>query len=71
MGSYAPELNPAEQVWTYLTYGRLANFAPDDLDNIRCRHRLLGRRPTALMIRVAGVGVGQLQDVGAADSVVL
>ncbi len=33
---YAPELNPQEQVWTYLKYGRLANFAPDELKDI-CR----------------------------------
>jgi putative transposase len=28
---YAPELNPQEQVWSYLKYGRLSNFAPDDV----------------------------------------
>lgn len=27
---YAPELNPQEQVWSYLKYGRLSNFAPGD-----------------------------------------
>jgi len=32
---YAPDLNPQEQVWTYLKYGRLANFAPDDLLDVR------------------------------------
>jgi transposase len=49
---YAPELNPAEQLWTYLKYGRLANFAPDDLDDIRHavtrERRRLARRPTLL-----------------------
>jgi transposase len=49
---YAPELNPAEQLWTYLKYGRLANFAPDDLDGIRRavtrERRRLARRPMLL-----------------------
>ncbi len=41
---YAPELNPVEQLWTYLKYGRLANFAPDDLVQIRCQVRRETRR---------------------------
>src|SRR2546428_770697 len=49
---YAPELNPVELLWSYLKYGRLANFAPDTVDEIR-RHvgrerRRLGRRPQFL-----------------------
>ena len=28
--AYAPELNPVEQVWTWLKYGRLCNFPPRD-----------------------------------------
>jgi transposase len=28
--AYAPMLNPIEQVWTWLKYGRLSNFAPED-----------------------------------------
>lgn len=27
---YAPDLNPVEQVWTYLKWSRLSNFAPAD-----------------------------------------
>lgn len=27
---YAPLLNPVEQVWSWLKFGRLCNFAPDD-----------------------------------------
>src|SRR5262249_54255755 len=27
--AYAPELMPVEQVWTWLKYGRLCNFAPE------------------------------------------
>jgi transposase len=49
---YAPELNLAEQLWTYLKYGRLAHFAPDDVDDIRHavtrERRRLARRPTRL-----------------------
>lgn len=28
---YAPDLNPVEYLWSYLKYGRLANFIPDDV----------------------------------------
>lgn len=50
--SYAPELNPDEQVWTHTKYGRLANFAPTDIDHLRRKlhyefHRLQ-RRPDLL-----------------------
>jgi transposase len=49
---YAPDLNPVELLWSYLKYGRLANFAPDTVDEIQ-RHvgrerRRLGRRPRLL-----------------------
>lgn len=29
--AYAPELNPVEQVWSWLKFGQLANFVPNDL----------------------------------------
>jgi transposase len=49
---YAPELNPTEPLWRYLTYGRLANFAPHDVEQIPPEVRLelqrLRRRPTLL-----------------------
>jgi hypothetical protein len=32
--AYAPELNPAEQVWGHTKCGDLANFAPVDLDHL-------------------------------------
>ena len=32
--SYAPELNPTEQVWNHTKYGDLANFIPDDLEHL-------------------------------------
>lgn len=31
---YAPELNPVEQVWNHSKYGQLANFIPDDINNL-------------------------------------
>jgi transposase len=46
---YAPELNPAEAVWSYLKYGRLANHGVFELDELGDRvesetRRLAGRR---------------------------
>ena len=41
---YAPELNPQEQVWSYLKYGRLANFAPDNTQAIATAVRRETRR---------------------------
>ena len=32
--AYAPDLNPVEAVWSWLKWGRLANFAPDHLDEL-------------------------------------
>lgn len=32
--AYAPDLNPVEAVWSWLKWGRLANFVPDDLDEL-------------------------------------
>lgn len=32
---YVPELNPDEGVWGWTKYGRLANFAPADTDDLR------------------------------------
>lgn len=31
---YAPELNPVEQVWSWLKYGQLANFVPADVSEL-------------------------------------
>lgn len=41
---YAPDLNPVEQVWTYLKYGRLANFAPHTVEEIHHEVRREGHR---------------------------
>ena len=32
--AYAPELNPAEQVWNHAKYSDLANFLPEDCDDL-------------------------------------
>src|SRR6516225_708462 len=34
---YAPELNPDEMVWGWTKYGRLANYAAEDLPSLRTR----------------------------------
>ena len=33
--AYAPELNPVEQVWNHSKYSDLANFIPDDVDDLQ------------------------------------
>lgn len=33
--AYAPDLNPDERVWGYVKYGRLANYAAEDLRALR------------------------------------
>ncbi|MGB2997459.1 MAG: transposase [Phycisphaerae bacterium] len=32
--AYAPELNPAEQIWNHSKSVQLANFIPDDVDHL-------------------------------------
>jgi transposase len=32
--TYAPELNPTEELWNYLKYDELPNFAPDDVPQL-------------------------------------
>ena len=34
---YAPELNPVDYVWSYVKYGRLANYCPHDTVELRER----------------------------------
>jgi transposase len=40
---YAPELNPVENVWSYLKMNPLANFAPLELDTLVHATRHYGR----------------------------
>ena len=35
--AYAPELNPVEHIWNHSKYSDLANFIPDDIDDL-CFH---------------------------------
>ena len=44
--SYAPELNPAEQLWNHSKRGTPANFAPRDSNDMRVhvRRSLIGQR---------------------------
>lgn len=59
--AYAPDLNPAEQVWGHTKYGDLANFAPADLDHlqgavVRSLARTRGHRHLlAAFFRAAGL----------------
>lgn len=61
--SYAPELNPDEQVWQYGKYERMANFAPRDTRHLRSRIRFeftrLAKRPDLLrsFIRHSGLSL--------------
>lgn len=32
--AYAPDLNPVETVWSWLKYGQLANYVPDDIPEL-------------------------------------
>jgi transposase len=32
--AYAPELNPVEAMWSHAKYAKLANFTPDDADEL-------------------------------------
>jgi transposase len=32
---YAPELNPADGIWRYIKYGRLSNYTPYEMDELR------------------------------------
>lgn len=32
--AYSPDLNPVEAVWSWLKYGRLANFVPRDVEHL-------------------------------------
>ena len=49
---YAPDLNPVELLWSYLKYGRLANFTPDTTTDIHTavsrERRRVARHPELL-----------------------
>jgi len=33
--AYAPDLNPVGMIWNHTKYANLANYIPDDIDNLR------------------------------------
>lgn len=35
--TYAPDLNPTEQLWTHVKYGHLANYLPTTIDQLEQR----------------------------------
>ena len=50
--AYAPDLNPVEQVWSHLKYGRLPNFVPESLSHldhtVRSHLQSVGQTPGLL-----------------------
>jgi hypothetical protein len=63
---YAPELNPIDKVWAFLKYGRLANYTPSTLADLRTRLILelteLENRQEILAGCVRGAGLGRALD---------
>lgn len=58
---YAPELNPVDRVWAYLKYGRLANYTPADLvelrDTVTSEAARLQKRSDLLQAFIRGTGL--------------
>jgi transposase len=63
---YAPELNPIDKLWAYLKYGRLANYTPTNLLDLRTRLiselAELQNRPDILTGCIRGAGLGRALD---------
>jgi len=51
--AYAPELNPVEQCWTHTKYGELANYCPEDVDELEqtVAGNLAGKRTNQQLMR--------------------
>jgi hypothetical protein len=58
---YAPELNPVDYVWSYVKYGRLANYCPLTLTELRQRITeelvLVAAQPTLLRALFSRAGL--------------
>lgn len=58
---YAPDLNPVDNVWSYVKWGRLSNYAPFDLIELRKRLTVefsrLEKRPDLLKAFFAHTGL--------------
>jgi transposase len=58
---YAPELNPVDYVWSYVKYGRLANYCPFELAELRqtvtAELSLVAKQPKLLRSLFSGTGL--------------
>jgi transposase len=58
---YAPELNPVDMAWSHVKYGRLANYCPHDLTELRAtldkEFTRLKQRPDLLESFLAHTGL--------------
>src|SRR5688572_10754365 len=58
---YAPELNPVDYVWSYVKYGRLANYCPRDITELRrtvsSELALVAEQPALLRSLFSGTGL--------------
>jgi putative transposase len=50
---WAPELNPVEEIWSWLKYGELANFVPDGIEplDVEIIDRLIGLKFNPELLR--------------------
>jgi len=51
--AYAPDLNPVEPCWSHTKYGDLANYAPDDVVDLKIEAELAleAKRPDQRLLR--------------------
>jgi hypothetical protein len=58
---YAPELNPVDHVWSYVKYGRMANYCPMNLAELRAKVTeeltLVSQQPTLLKALFSRTGL--------------
>jgi hypothetical protein len=58
---YAPELNPVDYVWSYVKYGRMANYCPSNLTELRQRITeeltLVAEQPALLRLLFSRAGL--------------
>jgi len=51
--AYAPELNPVEQIWNHTKYADLANYIPQDIEDLRSEveHSLTRKHSRSSLLR--------------------
>jgi transposase len=63
---YAPDLNPVDRVWSYIKFGRLPNYTPFNLSELRGRVKAelnrLRRQPHLLDAFIRRPGLSFLAD---------